>query len=317
MSRGFIGGHLAIGLLKQKTKNILIGSYFSDITESHLYSFLNKNPLLRKKIRFVHLDIRDKDQVSKVINENKINVLFHLAAITTVEEGLKDPYNTFLTNIVGTTNILEACRLNKNIKALIIASSDKSYGVSSKNKGYAEKQNITGICPYSSSKTSVEIIAQSYGCIYDLPIAVLRCSNIYGGGDNKETRIVPRTIKNILNGKPAVIHGDGKYIRDFLFVDDLINGYLLVLKNILKKKKSFTYNFGTGEGITCLKMISEIFKVSGKKSKLEYHVAHKGIIRKQINNPFLAKKELGWKPKTNLREGLAKTLSWYKENYVI
>lgn len=288
-SEGFIGQHLVKAL-------ILLG-----------------HNIVGMDIRVnVNQDIRDLFFVQKTFKKEKPDIVIHLAARATVELGIADPIETYMTNIIGTANILEASRRN-NIKLVIVASSDKEYGDST-TEGYTEEQSIKGICPYSTSKACADLIARSYWKIWKLATVVVRCSNIYGPGDSTLSRIVPRTIDCILHDKPAILQGRGLFVRDFLYIDDLVEGYLRILRKPFHLLGGRTYNFGTGKGTSCKEIIHMLYTISQKKLRVRYVPEIPATIFRQINNPDLAHRNLRWVPKTDLFTGLQKTYKWYREH---
>lgn len=257
-------------------------------------------------------DIRNFSFVQKTFKKEKPDVVIHLAARTTVELGIADPIETYMTNVIGTANILEASRQN-NTKLVIVASSDKEYGDST-IKGYTEEQKIKGICPYSTSKACADLIAQSYWKIWKLPTVVVRCSNIYGPEDTTLSRIVPRTINCILHDNPAILQGRGLFVRDFLYIDDLVEGYLRILRIPTHLLGGRTYNFGTGKGTSCKKIVHMLYTIAQKKPRVCYVPKTPGTILRQINNPDLARRHFRWVSKTELFFGLQKTYKWYQEH---
>ena len=159
-------------------------------------------------LKIVRGDIGDRDILERTLGEYEINTVFHLAAQTIVGIANRNPVSTFESNIAGTWNVLEACRRSPAVKAIVLASSDKAYGDQEKLP-YSEDTPLEGRHPYDVSKSCADLIAQTYGKTYGLPVAITRCGNFYGAGDLNWNRIVPGTIRSVLRGERPVIRSDG------------------------------------------------------------------------------------------------------------
>ncbi len=277
-----------------------------------------RNKLVNKKnVNIVYGDFRNKKLLKKIIRNKKINIIFHTGAITQVLEGLKNPYETYNNNIMGTVNILECIReVNKSI-LFIYSSSDKAYG-EVKNKNYLENDNLKSIYPYDLSKTCSDLICQSYFKVYKLNIAIVRCGNLFGPGDFNMNRLIPETILSFLNNKKIKIRSSGKLIRDYLFVDDAVNAYYLIMKALekYKNKKLLIYNVGSKYNLSVINMVNLVRKLMNKQH-LKPVIMNKS--KQEINfqklNDKKIKKELKWSQKVSLNDGLLSTINWYKENY--
>ena len=258
-------------------------------------------------------DISDFTLVRKIINKHKPEVIFHLAAEAIVGRANKNPLKTFKSNIQGTWNILEAARGERSkVKSLVIASSDKAYGFHEKLP-YTEDAALKGNHPYDVSKSCTDLLANTYFNTYRLPVCVTRCGNVYGPGDLNFSRLVPDAICSLLKKKRFVIRSDGKFTRDYIYVEDIVKGYML----IAEKMKSLNlpgeaFNFSNQEPMTVLKLFEQIVKTFGNKvakpkilNKAKYEIRHQYLSAKK------AKSLLGWKPEYNLREGLQRTIDWY------
>jgi len=248
------------------------------------------------------------------VNEYNIDTCFHLAAQTIVDVAKKFPLSTFESNIKGTWNILEASRNCKTIKRLIIASSDKAYGTHSKLP-YKESYPLHGEYPYEVSKTCCDLLAQCYFKTYNLPIAIARCANIFGGGDFNFSRIVPGTIRSLIFDENPVIRSDGTPLRDYLYVEDAVDAYLTLAENLDKNIiKGEAFNFGSGKPISVVDLVNLIIKISGK-NYLKPKILNKAIaeIRDQYLSCEKAKKLLKWEAKFNLEDALIRTYEWYEK----
>ena len=256
-------------------------------------------------------DILDYPAINKFIKDSKIDICFHLASKALVEEGQHDPYQTFKVNIDGTLNILESARKNK-LEKVIIASTSHVYG---KNKiPYLESYTPKPTRPYETSKVCTDIIAQSYAESFNLPVLIPRFVNIYGPGDLNFQRLIPKTIKSVLENIPPKMWG-GEAIRDYLFIDDAIEAYIkLATLEIKRIGENRIFNFGSRNRISVKDLIKKIIKISGKKLEIEKIPQER---QEEISSQYVswkkAKQLLGWDPRIDLELGLKKTVAWYSK----
>lgn len=256
-------------------------------------------------------DILDYIKLNKFIKDSKIDICFHLASSSLVEEGQIHPYRTFKINTEGTLNILESAR-NNNLEKVIIASTAHVYG---ENKiPYLESYVPRPTRPYETSKACMDIIAQSYATSFSLPVLIPRFVNIYGPGDLNSQRLIPKTIKSVLGGSKPKMWG-GEIVRDYLFIDDAIEAYVKLAKLDIKYiGENGIFNFGSSNHISVKDLIEKIIKISGKKLKIEKTPQERN---KEIESQYVswkkAKQLLEWEPKTTLDEGLAKAIAWYSK----
>lgn len=299
---GFIGSHLVKKLLKRKARIIVV-----DI-KIHPKSFFAQEKL-KQKIIYKNIDIRNKDKIFQLFKEYIPDYVFHLAAEPIVAASYSDPISTFETNIMGTVYILEAAKMIPSIRCLIIASSDKAYGKTTKI--YNEKSPLQGDHPYDVSKSSVDLIAQSYYKTYNLPIVITRFGNVYGEGDMHEDRIIPGICEAIAKKTKLLIRSDGTYIRDYLYVKDVADGYIFLLKN-MKKTIGQAYNFSSFDCLSVLKLIRKTELILQRK----IHYEIKNTAKNEIPYQHLDDKKIrkmGWKSKYALDQGIKKTYKWYKK----
>jgi len=269
-------------------------------------------------ISIVNGDLRNYKDVSRAIFNNECTDIFHLGAQTIVGTALQDPISTFESNVQGTWNILEAARQsNGAVKSVVVASSDKAYG-SSEQLPYLENFPLHGDGPYDVSKSCTDLIAQSYGSTYGVPATIARCGNIYGGGDLNWSRIVPGTIRDLLNNKRPVLRSDGTFVRDYVHVDDVVSAYLTLAEASQSKSiNGEAFNFSRDQPLSVLDLYHEIsVAVSGKYIEPEINNTAKSEIKDQHLNSAKAQSVLGWKSSVDLQSGLEKTLSWYKSYFV-
>ena len=305
---GFIGSHVAKALVDKGAEVITI---VRDIKKSSNLDILN----IKNKINIIHGDLINFHDCERAINEYDMQFVFHIAAQAIVGPANRSPLSTFESNIKGTWNILEACRLSKTIKGLVIASSDKAYG-QQKKLPYTEESPLNGYFPYDASKACAEIIARSYFMTYQLPLAITRNANTYGAADMNMSRIIPDVVTSLLRNEQPVIRSDGTPERDYMYIKDAVSAYLTLAGNLHRKDvRGHAFNFGTGKPISVLDLYSKIIKLMGKNMKPKILGEAKNEIDRQYLSIEKAKKVLGWKPKYKIEQGLKETIEWYKNNF--
>ena len=306
---GFVAQHLIHNLLLNN--NRVIGIYNK---KYQLKIFNNKNYINKKKLVVKKVDIRDKKALTNLFKKYKFDYCYHLAAISQVLTSNQSPEETYEINVFGTINLLESAKLYRPKIKFIFSSSDKAYG-SSKKLPYKEDFPLNGLNPYDASKACADIISRSYAKAFNLQVCVTRFVNIYGPGDVNWDRIIPGTIKSLINNRKPVLRSNGRFLRDYLFIDDVVNGYIMLGKAMQNKKvKGIAINFGSGKPITVLNLVKKMLKINNNNSKF-YIIKNKvkNEIKDQYSGYQLAKETIHWKPKISLEEGLVKTFSWYKK----
>jgi CDP-glucose 4,6-dehydratase len=300
---GFVGSHLVEQLLEKKANVVTTFLTFNPLS----YFFQKK---LDKKVKMINVDICDFDKVFDIVTKFSIDYIFHLAAQPLVEVAFYNPKRTLYTNIIGTVNILEAARLYPKIKGIIVASSDKAYGKLDEGK-YKETDPLKGDHPYEVSKSAADLIAYSYYKTYNLPVVTTRFGNIYGEGDLNFSRIIPGIMKSLIKKELLEIRSDGKYVRDYLYVKDVVDGYFLLLNNI-EKIKGEAFNFGSDETLAVLDLIKLVEKYLNKKVNYKILNSAKNEIFYQSLD-YSKIKKLGWQPKTKIKDVIKKIFIWYKK----
>jgi len=302
---GFLGSNLTKALVSSGAKVIGI-----DIKVRRKKTILT--PADYNSITVIKGSVVNYGLVRSIIKKYNINVVFHLAAEAIVGKSYSNPLKNFSTNIEGTWKVLEACRNARSIQAIIIASSDKAYG-SHKKLPYTEKTPLIGRHPYDVSKSCADLIAYAYFHTFNLPVSVTRCGNIYGPGDFNFSRLVPDAIRCALSNKTLLIRSDGRFTRDYVFVDDIVNGYILLAERLRRLRLGGeAFNLSDNNPIPVLMLVKKIFKLTRSKGKFmildnaKYEIPHQCLASNK------ARRALGWKPRVSLEDGINKTIAWYK-----
>jgi CDP-glucose 4,6-dehydratase len=302
---GFLGSYLAKEL-EHKGANV-VGLVRDLVPNSNLFS----EPKI-SNICMVNGSLEDLEIIERALGEHEIDTVFHLAAQAIVGVANRNPISTFKANIMGTWNILEACRRSPLVKRIVVASSDKAYG-DQEQLPYDENMPLQGSHPYDVSKSCADLIAQTYYHTYGLPVCITRCGNLYGGGDLNFNRIIPQTIRSILEGESPIIRSDGTFVRDYFYVEDAVSAYLL-LGEKMEELKLFgeAFNFSNEIQLTVLELVNKMLKIMD--SNKEPIIMNQGSneIRHQYLSAEKARRMLQWKPEFDLECGLRKTISWYE-----
>ncbi|MEQ8805877.1 MAG: GDP-mannose 4,6-dehydratase [Rhodospirillales bacterium] len=266
----------------------------------------------------VNGDVTDHEALERIIGEYEIDTVFHLAAQTIVGIANRNPLSTFESNIKGTWSLLEACRRSPTVKQIVIASSDKAYG-DHETLPYDENMPLQGMHPYDVSKSCADLIATTYANTFDLPVVVTRCGNFFGGGDLNWNRIVPGTIRSILRGDAPVIRSDGKYIRDYFYVEDGADAYMLVAEKLAENRElaGEAFNFSNELQLTVLDIVDMIRTRMG--SNLEPVVLNQtsNEIKHQYLSAEKARRVLGWQPTSDMESSIDRTIEWYRDHLEI
>ena len=259
-------------------------------------------------------DILDLELLIRTLNEFEVETVFHLAAQAIVPVANVHPLSTFRTNVEGTWNLLEACRVaGKRVRRVVIASSDKAYGQADQLPT-REDSPLAGRFPYDVSKSCADLISTSYHASFGLPVAVTRCGNFFGGGDFNTSRLVPGAILSLLRGEPPVIRSDGTLVRDWIFVRDGAHAYL-TLAEAMERGTGMgqAYNFSYGVQHSALELVRLLARLTGREG-LEPKIL--GEAHHEIPHQYLdagrARRELAWEARWGLEEGLRMTIDWYR-----
>jgi len=266
------------------------------------------------RVKAVRGDIRDRELLERTLGEYEINTVIHLAAQTIVTIANRNPISTFETNIGGTWNLLESCRRSPSVRQIVVASSDKAYG-DQERLPYREDAPLQGRHPYDVSKSAADLIAISYAASFDLPVAITRCGNFYGGGDLNWNRIIPGTIRSIVRGQNPIIRSDGNYVRDYFYVEDGAAAYMLLAEKLAAcpELKGEAFNFSNELQVTVREIVERLLREM--KSELQPDIRNEAAneIRHQSLSAEKARRVLDWRPLFSLEAGLKRTVEWYRE----
>jgi len=304
---GFLGSWLTIALVDAGAA--VIGLTYDEDPNSTLV----RSGYLHRIIR-VSGDVRDEHLMTRVMNQYQPQTVFHLAAQSQVGMALRDPWNTFETNVRGTWNTLEAARRQASPPHVIVASSDKAYGVQTRLP-YVEDTPLQGRFPYDTSKSCADLVAACYARTFGTPVAITRCGNIYGGGDLNWNRIVPGTIRGALRGERPVLRSDGTMTRDYVYVQDIVNAYLTLGEHMDDPAvQGEAFNFGRDDPKTVLEIMQAALDAAGRPDLKPIILGEaKHEIQDQYLDATKAKEMLGWTSRYTLEAGLRETAAWYRE----
>ncbi len=269
---------------------------------------------LLDRVSVVRGGLEDRDLLVRALNEYEVETVLHLGAQTIVGTAARSPVSTFEANILGTWNVLEACRMcSKLIRRIVVASSDKAYG-EHPTLPYTEEAPLIGRYPYDVSKSCADLISLSYWHTYRLPVAVTRCGNLFGGGDLNFNRLVPGTIRSALRGERPLIRSDGTFVRDYFYVRDAVEAYLQLAERM--DDASFhgqAFNFGTETPMSVLEMVRAILGRLGQAT-LEPVILNEATheIPRQYLDCTKARQWLGWRSAYGLDAALDETIGWYR-----
>ncbi len=272
---------------------------------------------LIERVKVVRGDITGRAVLERTLGEYEIDTVIHLAAQTIVTIANRNPISTFETNITGTWNLLEACRRSLKVKQIVVASSDKAYG-DQEVLPYDENTPLQGQHPYDVSKSAADLIAATYAKSFDLPVAITRCGNFYGGGDLNWNRIIPGTIRSVTRGQRPVIRSDGEYIRDYFYVEDGAAAYMLLAEQLAAQPELIgqAFNFSNEIQVTVREIVEKILRMMDSTLEADIRNEVQNEIRHQYLSAEKARHVLNWKPLFTLDNGLGKTIDWYREFFI-
>lgn len=300
---GFIGSHLVEELVQQGAI-VTVTSLFQQDNKSYFY----QNGL-DKKVTVVQVDVANFYSLFDLVARHDIEFIFHLAAQPLVEVALKNPRSTLETNINGTINVLECLRILTQIDGVIVASSDKAYGKHGKEK-YVETDCLKGDHPYEVSKSAADLICTSYINTYKLPIIITRFGNVYGEGDQNYSRIIPGIMRALVEKRSFNIRSDGTFTRDYLYVKDVVKGYLSLVENF-ESCRGQVFNFGGLQTLSVIELVNKVSKAL--KVRIRYTIENTSqneIFHQSLDSSKVAL-ATGWKPKVKMESVCKKIYKYY------
>ncbi len=301
---GFLGSHLVAELIKHGARPVVL------VYEENPHGLFERERM-NERASVVRGDVRNLALLEEILRWHKIDIIFHLAAQAIVDQAIDDPLETFEVNIQGTWNVLEASRRNGNIEKIIIASSDKAYGAHDTLPYEEHTHNLKAAYPYEVSKAAADLIAQSFYNTFNLPVVITRCANLYGPGDLKMNRLIPRTIYQLHTNKPPVIRDTGSSLRDYLYVGDAAEGYRMLAEQMNEAIYGQAFNFSTNAPLSVAEVIKMISREMKKAIAPKVTKTHGKEIRHQYASYDKAERLLGWKPTHDFAAGIKKTIPWY------
>lgn len=302
---GFVGSHLVEELVNLGARVITTFEYRDPNSYFEMKGF-------NEKVIMAQVDIANFEGIMDLVTKFEVDYIFHLAAQAIVTTAYANPLKTIKSNVIGTTNVLESARLYPKVKAVVVASSDKAYGKLDAGKyTYTEIDPLRGDHPYDVSKSATDLISKMYFKTYNVPVVVTRFGNIYGEGDNNFSRIIPAIMLAIIKNETLELRSDGKAVRDYLYVKDVVNGYLMLAEKI-NEVKGEAFNFGSDDTLSVIELIEEFEKAL--RIKVPYKVLN--ITKNEIPYQSLSYskiRRLGWKNQENIMDTAKGILAWYKD----
>lgn len=320
---GLLGSHLTKLLVNQGAEVVAL---VRDSVPRSIFFSKDSDWDLSSKVTIVRGEVENFNLIERIFNEYEIDTVFHLAAQTLVGTANRSPLATFRANIEGTWNILEAARIHtKKARRVVIASSDKAYG-NLRGEAYNENSPLQGEHPYDVSKSCADLLSRSYYVSYNLPVAVTRCGNFFGPGDLNFSRIIPGTIRDVLEGRSPVIRSDGSYIRDYIFAEDGAHAYLTLAEAMVESDKpdksqgkcvayageAFNFSYGLRLSVKdVVNLVLNVMNCPNVQPTILNNASNE--IPVQCLDSTKAKTQLNWKPRYGFDEGLKITVEWYRK----
>lgn len=307
---GFIGSNFIYYMLdKYKDYKIVC---LDKLTYAGNLSTLKKafeNP----NFKFVKGDISDREFVSELFKEKNFDIVVNFAAESHVDRSIEDPEIFLKTNVIGTQVLMDAAR-KFGVKRFHQVSTDEVYGdlpLDRPDLLFTEETPLRPSSPYSASKAAADLLVLAYYRTYKLPVTISRCSNNYGPYHFPE-KLIPLMIIRALNDQPLPVYGDGRNVRDWLYVEDHCSAIDLIIHH---GREGEVYNIGGRNERSNLEVVKTILKELGKPEELITFVKDRpGHDLRYAIDPTKIKNELGWEPKTSFEEGIKKTIKWYLDN---
>ncbi len=312
---GFIGSHLAKRLLETGVEVVgidNINDYYDVSLKYHRLSLLEEY----ENFTFIRCDISNKDELNRIFEEHKADVVINLAAQAGVRYSIENPQVYIDSNVIGFFNILEACR-NYPVKHLVYASSSSVYGNSDKVPFSVDDRVDNPISLYAATKKSNELMAYTYSHLFGIPATGLRFFTVYGPAGRPDMAYFSFT-KKILAGEPIKLFNYGELERDFTYIDDIVEGIMNIIPTVPEERngaRAKVYNIGNNKPVALKEFVAAIEEAIGVKAKIEYLPMQPGDVYRTYADISELEKDFGFRPQTDIRTGLKKFAEWYTEYY--
>lgn len=309
---GFIGSTLSERLLG-KEENVIVIDNFCDFYNASIKENNIKVLLENQKFKLYRNDIRDREAIKKVFDENNIDVVIHLAAMAGVRPSIENPILYQEVNCMGTQSILEEMKLH-NVKNLVMASSSSVYG-NCKEVPFKEDMIVDyAISPYAATKKANEVMTHVYHKLFDINVIMLRFFTVYGPKQRPDLAINKFT-RLMIENKEISMFGDGTTSRDYTYIDDIVDGICKACDYNLKNNNVYEImNLGNSSPVSLKEMIDTIAKTVGVEAKIKQMPMQPGDVERTYADISKAKRLIGYEPKTSFEVGISKFVKWYKEN---
>jgi len=303
---GFKGSHL-VDALVQGGANVV-----SLVRDFDPRSYFETQGLGRKST-VVTGDLKDYRKIADILSKYEITDIFHLGAQPIEGTAFLNPLETLETNIMGTVHVLEAARQYSNVTGIVAVSSDKAYGPCD-NMPIVETERLQGQTPYDVSKSCADLIAQVYANprVYGMPITVARCANVFGPGDLNMNRIVPGTLEAIITRQPLRIRSNGKLVREYIYVKDAIDGYILLAENI-ESTRGEAFNLASGTVLSVTEIVEKICGILGQSIEINILKEAPGEVPEQHLTGSKIREVIGWEARTDFAAAVRETYDWYSK----
>jgi CDP-glucose 4,6-dehydratase len=306
---GFLGSHLTAALVELDAEVTVL-----------VRGEVPSSPIVGAWLDRVHVvrgSVDDQGAVGALITDHRAQTVVHLAAQSQVNRAQADPVATFEANVAGTWSLLEVVRRSPEVTAVVTASSDKAYGAQPELL-YGEDLPLLAVDPYGTSKACADLLARSYHRTYGVPVCVTRCGNFFGPGDGNWARLVPGTIRRLLQGDRPTIRSDGKMVRDYLYVVDGARAYLRLVEAMAEDPTVVgeAFNFSTETPMTVLDLVAALQAAAGTDLDLEIQATASNEVDRQLLSGAKARRVLGWAPTVSFADAIDATVGWYRSQLI-
>lgn len=308
---GFLGGWLIRRLLECDAHVVALVRSSKPNSQFFLESF-NESA----SVSVYQGDVADQNLIEEIFDQHPIEVFFHTAYGADVHRVLEEPLECFRSSAISTWQILDFLRKDHPNCISVISSTDKVYG--RQPTPYLESFPLQPLHPYEVAKASQDQAAQCYGKVYKCPVAVTRCGNFFGGYDFNFTRLIPGVVQSIMQGDPPTLRSNGRFTRDFLYIEDAVEAQLLLAQQLSENENLYgeVFNFSYGEQIEVLDIVKQICRLLDVPSDVVTNEKSAVEIRDMNLSCEKAVRDLDWKPSYNFMAGLERTVNWYREYFV-